>query len=76
MTGDVKTCGMVARSCISSTQHDACAAYVHTIGINMPIASPPDDACIALWRPDQLNRIWVLPASKCNWEDYSPKAGI
>ena len=24
-------------------------------------------------QPDQLNRIWVLPASKCNWERYDPK---
>ena len=55
------------------TQYDACAAYVHTIGINMPITSPPDDAVISFWQPDQLNRIWVLPASKCNWENYDPK---
>ena len=51
--------------CILSTQYDACTAYAHTIGINMPSNSPPDDAIIA--QPDQLNRIWVLPASKCNW---------
>ena len=25
------------------------------------------------YEPDQLNRIWVLPASKCNWEKYDPK---
>ena len=58
---------------ISSTQYDACTAYVHTIGINMPITSPPDDAVISFWQPDQLNRIWVLPASKCSWEKYDPK---
>ena len=51
----------------------ACTAFVHTIGINMPITSPPDDAIISFWQPDQLNRIWVLPASKCNWENYDPK---
>ena len=39
----------------------------------MPITSPPDDAIISFWQPDQLNRIWVLPASKCNWENYDPK---
>ena len=39
----------------------------------MPITSPPDDAIISFWQPDQLNRIWVLPASKCNWEKYDPK---
>ena len=59
--------------CISSTQYDACTAYVHTIGINMPVTSPPDDAIISFWQPDQLNRIWALPASKCNWENYDPK---
>ena len=63
-------CKKLRQLCISSTQYDACTAYVHTIGINMPITSPPDDA---FWQPDQLNRIWVLPASKCNWESYDPK---
>ena len=66
-------CKKLRQLCISSTPYDACSAYVHTIGINMPINSPPDDACIAFWQPDQLNRIWVLPASKCNWENYNPK---
>ena len=66
-------CKKLRQLCISSTQYDACAAYVHTIGINMPITSPPDDAIISFWQPDQLNRIWVLPASKCNWEKYDPK---
>ena len=28
---------------------------------------------ISFWQPDQLNRIWVLPTSKCNWEKYDPK---
>ena len=37
-------CKKLRQLCISSTQYDACTAYVHTIGINMPIASPPDDA--------------------------------
>ena len=59
--------------CISSTQYDACTPFVHTIGINMQITSPPDDAIISFWQPDQLNGIWVLPASKCNWESYDPK---
>ena len=66
-------CKKLRQLCISSTQYDACAAYVHTIGINMPITSPPDDAIISFWQPDQLNRLWVLPASKCNWEKYDPK---
>ena len=66
-------CKKLRQLCISSTQYDACAAYVHTIGINMPITSPPDDAIISFWQPDQLNRIWVLPASKCKWEKYDPK---
>ena len=66
-------CKKLRQLCISSTQYDACTAYVHTIGINMPITSPPDDAIISFWQPDQLNRIWVLPASKCNWEKYDPK---
>ena len=66
-------CKKLRQLCMSSTQYDACAAYVHTIGINMPITSPPDDAIICFWQPDQLNRIWVLPASKCNWENYDPK---
>ena len=66
-------CKKLRQLCVSSTKYDACAAYVHTIGINMPINSPPDDAVIAFWQPDQLNRISVLPASKCNWESYSPK---
>ena len=66
-------CKKLRQLCISSTQYDACTAYVHTIGINMPINSPPDDACIAFWQPDQLSRIWVLPASKCNWENFNPK---
>ena len=66
-------CKKLRQLCISSTQYDACTAYVHTIGINMPITSPPDDAIISFWQPDQLNRIWVLPASKCNWENYDPK---
>ena len=66
-------CKKLRQLCISSTQYDACTAYVHTIGINMPITSPPDDAFISFWQPDQLNRIWVLPASKCNWEKYHPK---
>ena len=66
-------CKKLRQLCVSSTQYDACAAYVHTIGINMPITSPPDDAIISFWQPDQLNRIWVLPASKCNWEKYDPK---
>ena len=57
-------CKKLRQLCISSTQYDACTAYVHTIGINMPITSPPDDAIISFWQPDQLNRIWVLPASK------------
>ena len=48
-------------------------SILHTIGINMPITSPPNDAIISFWQPDQLNRIWVLPASKCNWESYDPK---
>ena len=64
-------CKKLRQLCISSTQYDACAAYVHTTGTNMPVASSPDDAW---WQPDQLNRIWVLPAAKCNWEDYSPKS--
>ena len=67
MTGELR------QLCISSTQYDACTAYVHTIGINMPITSHPDDAIISFWQPDQLNRIWVLPASKCNWEKYDPR---
>ena len=66
-------CKKLRQLCISSTQYDACTAYVRTIGINMPITSPPDDAIISFWQPDQLNRIWVLPASKCNWEKYDPK---
>ena len=66
-------CMKLRQLCISSTQYDACAAYVHTSGINMPITSPPDDAILSFWQPDQLNRIWVLPASKCNWEKYDPK---
>ena len=66
-------CKKLRQLCISSTQYDACAAYVHTIGINMPSTSPPDDAIISFWQLDQLNRIWVLPASKCNWENYDPK---
>ena len=66
-------CKKLRQLCISSTQYDACTAYVHTIGINMPITSPPDDAIISFWQPDQLNRIWVLPASKCHWEKYDPK---
>ena len=66
-------CKQLRQLCISSTQYDACTAYVHTIGINVPITSPPDDAIISFWQPDQLNRIWVLPASKCNWEKYDPK---
>ena len=28
---------------------------------------------ISFWQPDQLNRIWVLPASKCNWDNYDPR---
>ena len=67
------SCRKLRQLCISSTQYDACTAYVHTIGINMPITSPPDDAIISFWQPDQLNRIWVLPASKCNWENYDPR---
>ena len=73
-------CKKLRQLCISSTQYDACAAYVHTFYINMPffinvpITSPPDNACIALWQPDQLHRVWVSPASKCNWEDYNPKS--
>ena len=66
-------CKKLRQLCISSTQYDACAAYVHTIGINVPITSPPEDAIISFWQPDQLNRIWVLPASKCNWENYDRK---
>ena len=66
-------CKKLRQLCISSTQYDACTAYVHTTGINMPITPPPDDASISFWQPDQLNRIWVLPASKCNWENYDPK---
>ena len=50
-------CKKLRQFCISSTQYDACAAYVHAIGTNVPITSPPDDACIALRQPDQLNRI-------------------
>ena len=53
-------CKKLRQLCISSTQYDACTACVHTIGINMPITSPPDDARVTLWRPDQLSRIWVL----------------
>ena len=60
-------CKKLRQLCISSTQYDACTAYAHTIGIDMPINSRPDDAIRAFWQPDQLNRIWVLPASKCNW---------
>ena len=45
-------CKKLRQLCISSTQYDACAAYVHTIGINMPITSPPDDAIISFWQPD------------------------
>ena len=64
-------CKKLRQLCISSTQSRT--AYARTIGINMPINSPPDDAIMAFWQPDQLNRIWVLPASKCNWENYNPK---
>ena len=53
-------CKKLRQLCVSSTQYDACAAYVHTIGINVPIMSPPDDAIISFWQPGQLNRIWVL----------------
>ena len=67
-------CKKFRQLCISSTQYDACTIYVHTTGINLPITSPPDDACIALWQPDQLHRNSVLPASKCNWEGYNPKS--
>ena len=63
-------CKKLRQLCISSTQYNACAAFVHTIGINTPITSPPDDAILSLW---QLNRSGVLPASKCNWENYDPK---
>ena len=66
-------CKKLRQLCISSTQYDACTAYVRTIGINTPMTSPPDDAIISFWQPDHLNRIWVLPASKCNWEKYDPK---
>ena len=66
-------CKKLRQLCVSSTQYDACTAFVHTIGINMPITSPPDDATISFWQPDQLNRIWVSPASKCSWENYDPK---
>ena len=52
-------CKKLRQLCISSTQYDACAAYVHATGINTRIAAPPDNACIALWQPDQLDRIWV-----------------
>ena len=66
-------CKKLRQLCISSAQYGACTAYAHATDINMPINSPPDDATIAIWQPDQLNRIWVLPASKCNWENYNPK---
>ena len=66
-------CKKLRQLCISSTQYNACTAFVHTIGINMPITSAPHDAIISFWQPGQLNRIWVLPASKCNWENYDPK---
>ena len=43
-----KGCKKLRQLCISSTQYDACAAFVHTIGINTPITSPPNDAIISL----------------------------
>ena len=51
---------------------------MHALHTSTPLASicllrHPDDAIISFWQPDQLNRIWVLPASKCNWEKNDPK---
>ena len=66
-------CRKLRQMCVSSTKYDKCTVYVHTTGINMPLTSPPDDACIALWQPDQLNKIWIIPSSKCNWEDFDPR---
>ena len=34
-------CKKLRQLCISSTQYDACTAYVHTIGINMPDVTCP-----------------------------------
>ena len=50
-------CKKLRQLCISSTQYNACTAFVHTIGINMPTTSPPDDAIISFWQPDQLSRL-------------------
>ena len=52
-------CKKLRQLCISSTQYDACTAYVHTIGRKNAHygTSPPDDAIISFWQPDQLNRI-------------------
>lgn len=45
------------------------AAYVGTIGTNMHLHHP-DDACVFLWQPGQLNRVWVTPSYKCGWGEF------
>ena len=58
--------------CIPHTPYEKCVMCCRTIGINYPLTTPPDDACVFLWKVNAPNRIWVLPAHRCDWSAYTP----
>ena len=46
--------------------------YCRTTGINYPLTTPPDDACVFLWQVNAPNRIRLVPAHRCDWSAYTP----
>ena len=58
--------------CIPHTPYNKCIMYNRTIGVNSPLTTPPDDACVFLWQPCSPGKLWVLPAHRCDWNEYNP----
>ena len=42
--------------------------HMRAMGINIPITSPPDDACIAFWQAGQPSRAETMPAHRHDWD--------
>ena len=58
--------------CIPHTPYEKCVMYCCAIGVNYPLTAPPDDACAFLWQVNVSNRIWALPAHRCDWSARAP----
>ena len=58
--------------CIPHTPYNKCIMYNRTIGVNSPLTTPPDDACVFLWQVNSPEKLWILPAHRCDWNEFNP----